>query len=63
MVATEKCDNYDICEKYAIYGICEHVSKGQFDITNFCDVHQKQVINILANIDANLSKLLEKTSK
>ena len=55
-----KCGNYDICEQYALYGKCEHQGNNPYNLSSFCDVYQKQVINILANIDEKLSRLLEK---
>lgn len=56
-MANNKCDNYDVCEKYNIYGACE--SESDFAISS-CNVHQKQIITILASIDEKLAKLLEK---
>ena len=56
-MSDNKCDNYDICKKYNIYGVCE--PKSDFMVSG-CVVYQKQVITILANIDEKLAKLLEK---
>lgn len=53
-MSEEKCTNYDICEKYGLYGACTS-ENGMFG--SFCDVYQKQVITILASIDEKLSAL------
>lgn len=52
-----KCDNYDKCQHYAIYGACnsDHFT------TSSCGVFEKQVINILSSIDDKLSVLLEQS--
>lgn len=52
----KKCDNYETCKKYAIYGVCESSSS----IPMYCDVYQKQMINILSSIDEKLEKLNHK---
>ena len=59
-MSTEKCDNYEICAKYAIYGKCEKERTGKYSLHLFCEPYQKQIITILASIDDKLSKLLEK---
>lgn len=59
-MSVEKCDNYEVCKKYATYGKCSHKSNGAFSVPMYCDVYEKQTINILASIDEKLSKLLEK---
>ncbi len=55
---TERCDNYDTCKKYAIYGKCERECNQFPSLDSFCDVHEKQIINILSSIDEKLELLL-----
>lgn len=56
----EHCDNYDICQKYALYGKCERECNNELsEVNSFCDVYQKQIITILASIDEKLEKLLD----
>lgn len=56
----EHCDNYDICQKYALYGKCEREHSNELvSLDSFCDVYQKQIITILASIDEKLEKLLD----
>lgn len=60
-MSKERCDNYDICQKYALYGKCEYeCDNNQFpSLHSFCNIHEKQIIKILASIDEKLSALLE----
>lgn len=55
-----KCDNYEVCENYDTYGVCDsdpRVALGR------CSVAEKQTISILASIDEKLSELLERTQE
>lgn len=54
-----KCDNYDTCQKYGIYGACSSDDK-DFS-TCSCNVFEKQAINILASIDEKLSAFLDQS--
>lgn len=59
-MSIKRCGNYDICQKYDVYGKCEEeCNDNEFPtLHSFCDVHEKQVIKILASIDEKLSALL-----
>lgn len=56
---TERCDNYSTCEKYRTYGKCEREFSQFSSSDSFCDVHEKQIINILSSIDEKLEMLLD----
>jgi len=55
-MSEEKCTNYEVCEKYDLYGGC--ISENDFT-NSFCSKYQKQVITILSSIDEKLSALLK----
>lgn len=58
-MSKEQCDNYSTCQKYALYGKCEHEDDNQFpSLNSFCNAYEKQTIKILASIDEKLSLLL-----
>ncbi len=62
-MSKERCDNYDTCQKYGLYGKCEVESDDQLpSLHSFCNAHEKQVINILSSIDAKLGQLLDNKS-
>lgn len=60
----EKCDNYEICDKYdCIFGICEESQESDILLATSnlkqCSPAEKVKITILASIDEKLSKLLD----
>lgn len=61
-MSAERCDNYDVCEKYATYGKCENDSDGPISLTSYCGAYEKQIIKILSSIDEKLDLLLEQKS-
>ena len=59
-MSIERCDNYDICEKYAVYGKCEYECNDAMpSLNSFCNAYEKQIIKILSSIDEKLEKLLD----
>lgn len=56
-MSKKRCDNYDICKKYNIYGACEY-DDNSFISPASCGVFEKQAITILSSIDEKLSQLL-----
>lgn len=61
----QKCDNYNLCEKYdCIFGICEESQESDLLLATSgiyqCSPAEKTMIAILASIDDKLSRLLDK---
>lgn len=58
-MSVKRCDNYDVCKKYGLYGKCEYDdNENPFSLNSFCNVYEKQTIRILASVDEKLEMLL-----
>lgn len=53
---SDKCDNYEICDNYSTYGMCDSDTPM---LSMLCKPSDKQIITILASIDDKLTQLLQ----